>query len=109
MGAGVKVVTSTDEGGWEYGNNTHEISMLVEAGMAPMRAIVAATGHAALCLGLEAEIGRVANGLQADLILVDGNPLEDVTRLEYGESVRFVMKGGIVHLDRREVGHGAST
>lgn len=109
MGAGVKVVTGTDEGGWEHGNNAHEISMLVEAGMAPMRAIVAATGHAALCLGLEAEIGRVANGLQADLILVDGNPLEDVTRLEYGESVRFVMKGGIVHLDRREVGHGAST
>ena len=85
MAAGVKVVTGTDEGGWEHGNNAHEISMLVEAGMAPMQTIVSATGQAAECLGLDAEIGRIANGLQADLILVDGNPLEDVTMLERGK------------------------
>ena len=108
MAAGVKVVTGTDEGGWEHGNNAHEISMLVEAGMAPMQTIVSATGQAAECLGLDAEIGRIANGLQADLILVDGNPLEDVTMLERGKGVRFVMKGGIVHLDRREGPHGGT-
>jgi imidazolonepropionase-like amidohydrolase len=38
--------------------------------------------------------GRIAQGLLADLIAVDGNPLEDVSRLE---DVRFVMKGGVVH------------
>ena len=77
--------------------------------MAPMQTIVSATGQAAAeCLGLDAEIGRIANGLQADLILVDGNPLEDVTMLERGKGVRFVMKGGIVHLDRREGPHGGT-
>ena len=104
MSAGVKVVTGTDEGGWAHGNNAHEISLLVDAGMTPMQAIVAATGHAAQCLGLEDEIGIVAKGMQADLILVDGNPLEDVTLLEEGRGVQFVMKGGEVYLDRRDDG-----
>ncbi len=104
MAAGVRVVTGTDEGGWAHGNNAHEISLLVGAGMTPMEAIVAATGHAAQCLGLEDEIGCVAKGMQADLILVDGDPLEDVTLLEEGRGVRFVMKGGEVYLDRRDDG-----
>ena len=102
MAAGVKVVAGTDEGGWAHGNNAHEISLLVGAGMTPMQAIVAATGHAAQCLGLEDEIGRVAKGMQADLILVNGDPLEDVTLLEEGRGVQFVMKGGEVYLDRRD-------
>ncbi len=104
MAAGVKVVTGTDEGGWAHGNNAHEISLLAGAGMTPMQAIVAATGHAARCIGLEDEIGRVAKGMQADLILVDGDPLGDVALLEEGRGVQFVMKGGEVYLDRRDDG-----
>ena len=98
---GVTVTAGTDEGGWEHGNNAHEISCLVEAGMTPMQAIVAATGDAAKCMGLEAEIGSIQEGKRADLILVDGNPLHDVTIMERGNAVKYVMKDGATHLDRR--------
>lgn len=101
MEAGVRVVAGTDEGGWEHANNAHEISCLVEAGLTSMQAIQAATGKAAEAIGLESEIGSVAAGKQADLILVAGNPLDDVTILERGKAVDFVMKGGAVYLDRR--------
>ena len=98
---GVKVAAGSDEGGWEHGNNAHEISCLVEAGMTPMQAIVAATGTAAECLQLDDELGTVAPGKKADLVLVDGDPLQDVTILERGESVKLVMKDGTVYVDRR--------
>ena len=94
---GVTVTAGTDEGGWEHGNNAHEISCLVEAGMTPMQAIVAATGAAAECIGQGSEIGTIEAGKKADLILVDGNPLDDVTILERGSSVRYVMKNGSVY------------
>jgi len=97
---GVTVTAGTDEGGWEHGNNAHEISCLVEAGMTPMQAIVAATGDAAKCMGLESEVGRIQKGKRADLILVDGNPLDDVTILERGTAVKYVMKDGATHLDK---------
>ena len=98
---GVTVTAGTDEGGWEHGNNAHEISCLVEAGMTPMQAIVAATGDAAKCMGLEAEIGSIEKGKRADLILVDGNPLDDVKILERGTAVKYVMKDGATHIDSR--------
>ena len=98
---GVTVTAGTDEGGWEHGNNAHELTCLVEAGMTPMQAIVAATGDAAKCMGLEAEIGGIQKGKRADLILVDGNPLDDVKILERGSAVKYVMKDGITHFDRR--------
>ena len=101
MEAGVRVVAGTDEGGWEHGNNAHEISCLVEAGLTPMQAIQAATGRAAEAIGLAAEVGTISVGKQADMILVAGDPLQDVTILERGKAVDFVMKGGVVYLDRR--------
>ena len=96
---GVTVTAGTDEGGWEHGNNAHELSCLVEAGMTPMQAIVAGTGDAARCVGLESEIGTIAPGKRADLILVDGNPLDDVSILERGKAVNYVMKDGVTYLD----------
>ncbi len=98
---GVTVTAGTDEGGWEHGNNAHEISCLVDAGLTPMQAIVAATGDAAGCLGLGHEIGSIEAGKRADLILVDGNPLDDVTMLERGKAVRYVMKDGVAVVDGR--------
>ena len=98
---GVTVTAGTDEGGWEHGNNAHELSCLVEAGMTPMQAIVAATSDAASCVGLGHEIGSVEPGKKADIILVAGSPLEDVTILERGKAVRYVMKNGVTHFDSR--------
>jgi imidazolonepropionase-like amidohydrolase len=100
---GVTVTAGTDEGGWEHGNNAHEISCLVDAGMTPMQAIIAATGDAAKCMGLETEVGSIEKGKRADLILVDGNPLDDVRILERGNAVKYVMKDGVAHIDRRSV------
>ena len=90
------MAAGSDEGGWEHGNNAHEISCLAEAGMTPMQAIVAATGAAAECLRLHDELGTVTPGKRADLVLVAGDPLQDVTILERGNSVRLVMKDGEV-------------
>ena len=98
---GVTVTAGTDEGGWEHGNNAHEISCLVEAGMTPMQAIVAATSDAADCVGQGQELGSIEAGKRADIILVDGNPLDDVTILERGAAVRFVMKDGVTFVDER--------
>ena len=98
---GVTVTAGTDEGGWEHGNNAHELTCLVEAGMTPMQAIVAATGDAAKCMGLDADIGSIAPGKRADLVLVEGNPLDDISILERGKAVKYVMKDGITHLDKR--------
>ena len=67
--------------------------------MTPMQAIVAGTGDAAKCVGLESEIGTIATGKRADLILVDSNPLDDVSILERGKAVRYVVKDGVTYLD----------
>ena len=69
--------------------------------MTPMQAIVAATSDAATCIGLGREIGSVESGKKADIILVAGNPLEDVAILERGKAVRFVMKNGLTCFDER--------
>ena len=62
--------------------------------MTPMQALVAATGDAARCLGLDSVVGTVAPGKRADLILVNGDPLTDVAVLEHGKAVKLVMKDG---------------
>ena len=95
------MVAGSDEGGWEHGNNAHEIRCLVEAGMTPMQAVVAATSTAAECLHLDDELGTIAPGKKADLILVAGDPLQDVSILEWGKGVRLVIKDGTVCVDRR--------
>ena len=57
----------------------HEMQLLVDAGLSPMQAIMAATSNGAELLGLAAKIGTVENGKLADLVLVDRDPLQDIT------------------------------
>lgn len=92
--AGVKIAFGTDEGLAPHGANAKEFALMVEAGMKPMDAIIAATGSAADLIGDTADIGSVRPGRYADLVAVDGDPLADITLLEH---VRFVMKGGEVY------------
>ena len=92
---GVPLATGTDTG--EVGVTAdmvwREIALLHDHGASPMAAIKAATSAAARLLGLDAEIGTVAPGKRADLVLVDGDPLADLARLE---APRLVMQAGRV-------------
>jgi imidazolonepropionase-like amidohydrolase len=92
---GVKVVAGTDAGGHGHPANALELRYLVESGLSPMQALQAATGLAAECLGLERDIGTIEKGKQADMVVVDGDPLADIRVLEDTRRIRLVMKGGV--------------
>jgi imidazolonepropionase-like amidohydrolase len=77
----------------EHGANALEMVYLVEVGMAPMDVIVSATGGNADLLALGEKTGTITGGKWADIIAVDGNPLDDMRTLL---DVPFVMKGGEV-------------
>jgi imidazolonepropionase-like amidohydrolase len=101
LASGVKVVAGTDAGGHVHGNNAQELQCLVDAGMSPMQALQAATGQAAECLGLEADLGTIAPGKLADLVVVAGNPLQDITLLQHPQRIVLVLKDGRICVDRR--------
>src|SRR6266568_2018546 len=90
---GVKVAFGTDAAVYPHGLNAHEFAVMVKLGLTPLEAIEAATVNAADLLGWSGKVGSLEPGAWADIIAVDGNPLQDVTRLEH---VKFVMKGGAV-------------
>jgi imidazolonepropionase-like amidohydrolase len=91
--AGVKIAFGTDAGVGPHGENALEFVYMVEAGMPPLEAIRSATLTAAELLGAQAELGSIAEGKLADIIAVDGNPLDDIALLQ---NVSFVMKDGRV-------------
>jgi imidazolonepropionase-like amidohydrolase len=89
----VKIAFGTDAGVFPHGENAGELALMKKGGMSDRAVLASATTVAAEILGLENEIGQLANGFSADIIAVDGNPLEDVTVLE---EVDFVMVRGRV-------------
>jgi imidazolonepropionase-like amidohydrolase len=87
-----------------HGQNAREFALMVQAGMTPADAILAATRNAADLIGDPADIGSIQPGRFADIIAVAGDPMADVAVLEH---VRFVMKGGTVYRqDDRDTGAG---
>jgi imidazolonepropionase-like amidohydrolase len=96
---GVNIALGTDAGGLGHGKNARELGLMVAAGMTPMQAIVAGTGMAARCMGLGDETGVIRQGYFADLLLVDVDPLADVTLLEDRSHLRLIMKDGVVYKD----------
>jgi len=94
-----RISFGTDVGGFSWSENqAKEFGYMVRYGMTPMQAIQSATTVAAALLGESQNLGEVAPGRFADLAAVDGDPLQDVSRLEH---VRFVMKGGQVFKNER--------
>jgi imidazolonepropionase-like amidohydrolase len=79
-----------------HGNSARELTIYVnKAGLSPMEAIVCATRNNAKVLGIEEETGTLEAGKQADLIVVDGNPLADIAILEDKANLTHIFKGGV--------------
>ncbi|MFC7378467.1 amidohydrolase family protein [Brevundimonas sp. GCM10030266] len=93
---GVRIAFGTDSGVSAHGDNAGEFVLLVRAGLTPLEAIQTATVNAAAHLRISDQAGKIAVGMPADLIAVDGDPLTDVAELL---DVDFVMKGGVVYRD----------
>jgi imidazolonepropionase-like amidohydrolase len=100
LAAGVKIAAGTDAGGHGHPKNALEIECLVKAGMSPLQALQAATGWAAECLGRERDFGTVEKGKLADLVVVDGDPLADVTILQNPDRIALVLKDGEIAVKR---------
>jgi imidazolonepropionase-like amidohydrolase len=95
LAAGVKMPMGTDAVAGAHGQNAREIIVRVrEGGQKPMDAILGATAVAAESMRLQQTIGSLAPGLEADIVAVDGDPLQDITALR---RVAFVMKGGRIY------------
>jgi imidazolonepropionase-like amidohydrolase len=91
--AGAKIAFGTDSGVYPHGDNAKQFAKMIEWGMKPLDAIQASTINAGDLLGSSKKAGSIEAGYFADVIAVEGNPLENVRALE---SVKFVMKGGVV-------------
>ena len=96
----LRIIMGTDATAGAHGQNAREIIYRVNvAGQRAMDAIVAATSLNAEALGMADRIGSAAPGMEADLIAVDGNPVDDITSLQ---RVVFVMRAGRVYRNGRD-------
>ncbi len=93
---GVAIAFGTDSGVSAHGENADEFIYMVEAGMPAMKAIQTATMNAAKLLKQDKVLGSISKGKIADIIAVDGNPLEDISNMK---RVVFVMKEGVIYKD----------
>ena len=91
--AGVPIAMGSDVGPFPHGTQAREFVLMVKYGLTPLAAIQSGTINAAQLVGWENEIGRLKPGYLADIVAVEGNPLEDIAALQ---RVAFVMKGGVV-------------
>ena len=89
--SGVRIAFGTDSGVSPHGENALEFELMVIGGMPPMQAIQAATREASRLLKIDDELGTLEAGKIADIVAVDGNPLDDIKSMS---KVVFVMKGG---------------
>jgi imidazolonepropionase-like amidohydrolase len=93
--SGLKIAFGTDATAGADGHNAEELIYRVkDGGQEPMNALVMANSVTADALGMGKEIGSIAEGYEADIIAVQGDPVKDITAVRH---VTFVMKGGMVY------------
>jgi len=88
---GVKIAFGTDAGPFPHGTQAIEFTYMVKFGMTPLAAVQSGTLEAARLMNWQDRVGAIEPGKFADIIAVEGNPLDDISELE---RVKFVMKGG---------------
>ena len=94
--AGVLIAMGTDSGVGPHGTNAEELLLMTQHGMTPMQAILATTRNAARLLKLSQDLGTLEIGKLADLIVVAGDPLADISVLQAADHIKLVMQGGMV-------------
>jgi len=94
LAEGVPIAMGSDVGPFPHGTQAREFALMVQFGMKPLAALQAGTLNGAKLLGWEGQVGAIKPGYLADIVAVDGNPLEDISALQ---RVTFVMKGGAVY------------
>jgi imidazolonepropionase-like amidohydrolase len=92
--AGVKIGMGSDAVYSMFGQNTRELEWMVKAGMTPAQALATATTTAAELLDQKDRLGRIAPGFAADIVAIEGKPLDNIGDVITG--VRWVMKDGVV-------------
>jgi len=93
LASGVTMCTGSDVGVFPHGDSARELELMVNYGMTPLATLQSATSVNAKILRLDAQIGRVTQGLQADLVAVTGDPSKDISATR---KVILVMKGGAI-------------
>lgn len=91
--AGVKIAMGTDAPVYPHGKNLRELELLMRAGMRPAQALHAATLSAAELMGVDGELGSLEPGKLADLVIVDGNPLD---LHDLGNRIHAVYQNGVL-------------
>jgi imidazolonepropionase-like amidohydrolase len=94
LAAGVPVAMGSDVGPFPHGTQAHEFVLMVKFGMSSLASIQAGTVNGAKLLGWQDKIGVLKSGYAADIVAVQGNPLDDIAALE---KVSFVMKAGVIY------------
>jgi imidazolonepropionase-like amidohydrolase len=83
-----------------HGENARELETMVNLGMSPMQAILAATKNAADTIGIGDMVGTIEKGKIADIILIDGDPLRNIGILQKRDKIKMVIKDGDVIISR---------
>jgi imidazolonepropionase-like amidohydrolase len=94
LAAGVPMAVGSDVGPFPHGTQAREFILMVQYGMKPAEVLRAGLLNGAKVLGWENQIGALKPGYWADIVAVDGDPLQDITAVQ---KVAFVMKAGVVY------------
>lgn len=92
--AGIKMVFGSDAAIYPHGDNGKQFSRMVQFGMTPMQALQSATINSATLLQQEGSLGQIKVGYLADIVAVEGDPIQNISTME---NVSFVMKDGVIY------------